>query len=494
VRGVVVGVKSLVALVSVVVLVSTAYAWTTFQNLNNGLTKSDILGGSTIPKLPDGGVDILLVGVDSRVDAQGKPLPQQVLNQLRAGANDGELTDTLIVVRIPDDGKRAYAISIPRDSYVDIPGGYGKHKINSAFSRARNDKSQQLRQQGMTDQTQIDNQATLEGRRELVDTVRQLTGITVDHYAEVNLLGFYDISNAIGGVNVCLKAPTKDRNSGANFQAGQQSIKGGDALAFVRQRENLPRGDLDRIVRQQVFMAGMAKKVLSAGTLTDPGKLDGLVQAIQKSVVLDKDWDVLQFAQQMQGLAAGNMQFVTVPVMDLNLSTQDGSAVKVDPDQVQAFVHNLTGQAATQPAMPGGGPTDAPQPTSGNGSINVDVRNASGVNGLAARVMDGLTAKGFAEGDNSNAANRTTSVVRYPAGGQAAGQAVSAALGGLPVEVDTTIPTGRVRVFLGKDFKETQTGGTARTTAAAPTTGTNQAAAAAPAANPISADQAPCVN
>ncbi|MFS8582929.1 MAG: LCP family protein, partial [Limnochordales bacterium] len=110
-------------------------------------------------------------------------------------------------------------------------------------------------------------------------TVEELTGRKIDNYASVNLLGFYEITEAVGGVEVCLKQATSDKDSGADFAAGHQTISGGDALAFVRQRHGLPRGDLDRIVRQQAFMAGLAKKVLSTQTLTDPDKLNDLVAA-----------------------------------------------------------------------------------------------------------------------------------------------------------------------------------------------------------------------
>src|SRR5215470_4522381 len=118
--------KSVIAAISVLVLVATGYGWTTLQRLNNGLTTTNVIELHAA----DGATDILLVGNDSRVDAKGNPLPKQVLAELRAGDNEGELTDTLILLRIPNDGKRAVAISLPRDAYVSIAGGYGRHKIN----------------------------------------------------------------------------------------------------------------------------------------------------------------------------------------------------------------------------------------------------------------------------------------------------------------------------------------------------------------------------
>jgi LCP family protein required for cell wall assembly len=184
-------------------------------------------------------------------------------------------------VHIPNDGSKAVAISLPRDTYVDIPGGYGKHKINSAYARAMLTARKDLQKTGVTDPKELDVQANQAGARELIDTVQNLTGSTIDNYAAVNLLGFSEITKAVGGVDVCLNNNVKDEYSGANFTKGQHTISGVEALEFVRQRHGLPNGDLDRVVRQQVFMAGMARKVLSAGTLTNPGKLNDLIEAIK---------------------------------------------------------------------------------------------------------------------------------------------------------------------------------------------------------------------
>ena len=127
--------------------------------------------------------------------------------------------------------------------------------------------------------------------------------------------------------------------SGAVFKAGPQTISGSDALAFVRQRHGLPRGDLDRVVRQQVFMSGLARKILSSGTLSSPGKLTDLMEALKKSVVLDKGWDVVDFAQQMQGIAGGDIDFQTIPV---HLEGESGAEdVTADPREVKQFAENL---------------------------------------------------------------------------------------------------------------------------------------------------------
>jgi anionic cell wall polymer biosynthesis LytR-Cps2A-Psr (LCP) family protein len=148
---------------------------------------------------------------------------------------------------------------------------------------------------------------------------------------------------------VCLKEPVHDTYSGANFPAGPQTLSGPQALAFVRQRHGLLNGDLDRIARQQAFLSGMAKNVLSAGTFTDLSKLNGLVSAVQGAVVLDRGWDVLSFAQQLRGMTSGAIGFATIPVQSLSLQTpSDGDAVKVDPAQVQQFVRTAISTPAVR--------------------------------------------------------------------------------------------------------------------------------------------------
>lgn len=418
-------------MVSALVLGLTGMGWTVFQNLQSGLTTADVTGFNA----PDGATDILLVGSDSRTDAQGNPLPPEVLEMLGAADNEGELTDTLILVRIPNNGNKAVAISLPRDLYVEMPQAYGQHKLNSAFARAKNETAQRLVAQGVGPE-QVREKSVQAGRRFLVQTVEKLTGVGVDHYAEVNMLGFAKLTEAVGGVKVCLKAPVDDPASGADFPAGVQTISGAEALAFVRQRHGLPRGDLDRVVRQQAFLAGLADKVLSANTLANPSRLRELIEATQQALVLDKNFNVLEFAARMQGLAAGNVKFVTVPVAG-DVMTDEGAALEVDREAVQQFVASVleSGSAA-----------------SSNAAITVDVLNAVGITGLAGRVSDVLGNARFDIGVVGNAEPAATSVVRYAPGYADRGSAVADALGGLPTEEDADLAADTVQVYLGDDY------------------------------------------
>jgi LCP family protein required for cell wall assembly len=356
--GIRIAARSLLALVSAGVLALTAVGWIVVNRLSevsSAKVLADVPHGTSAD---DGAMDVLLVGSDSRTDAQGKPLPDSVLKQLRTEAIGGLNTDSLVVIRIPDNTAPPTAVSIPRDTYTEVPGGRPE-KINAVYGLTKGATARELRASGVPEQ-EVEHASRLAGQRALVQTVQQLTGVRIDHYAELNLLGFFELTEAVGGVDVCLRRATSDKDSGADFTAGRHTISGGDALAFVRQRQGLPRGDLDRIVRQQVFMAGLANKVLSTGTLTDPAMINDLVGATQRAVVLDEDWDPLGFVQQMQQLAAGRVTFVTLPVTNNGARDDRGQyIVTIDPPAAQNFFSKLTvpPAPAPQPSPPGLGPT-----------------------------------------------------------------------------------------------------------------------------------------
>jgi LCP family protein required for cell wall assembly len=432
---------------SLVILLVTGYGWSNYRHLLNGLATSDVADGGGA----DGAVDILLVGMDSRTDAHGQPLPEEVLRELHAGSNDASLTDTVIMLHIPNDGTSAVGFSFPRDSYVSIPG-QGNHKINSAYGRGKEAEIASQQQSGVTDPAALDRAGNEAGRKLLLRTVENLTGSSIDHYAEVNLLGFAKITESVGGVPVCLNSATRDSFSGADFQAGQQTIAGPAALAFVRQRHGLPRGDLDRVVRQQAFLAGLAQTALSGGVLANPNKLRDLINSVQDSVVLDlgEDSDVLSFAERLRGLAGGAIRFDTIPIEDAAYNTPDGEALKINPRAVKAAV-----RAATSPPGAPASPAPVAPPTSASqkpASARVDVLNGTRTSGLASKVQDRLNAQGLDVGTIGNSSKRNTSVIRYGSGAEAAAQEVASLLGGMPTEASSSLSSGRVQVIIGSDY------------------------------------------
>ncbi len=460
--------RTLMALLAVTVLLGTGVAWGSVRNFESGIFHftTALLGGRESGD--DGATDILLVGMDSRTDAHGNPLTEQELAQLHAGDETATNTDTIILVRIPHNGRSATAISIPRDSYVAAPG-LGKTKINGVYGQVKLERMKELVETQGEDPAVAEPQAVESGRNSLIKTVTDLTGVTVDHYAEIGLLGFSLITDALGGVQVCLEAPVNEPLSGADFPAGWQELDGPQALSFVRQRQNLPRGDLDRVVRQQVVMASLAHQVISGKTLSSPATMHRLQDAIQRSVVISSGWDVMDFLKQLQRLAAGNVAFATIPVLAENGWSDDGaqSVVTVEPAAVQEWVKGLLDdQDAGQTA----------KVTYSRDQTVVDVINDTDINGLAGAVSERLTAVGFVGGaiGNNDKTKVTESRVLAATADDLGAEAVATELGGLPVTPDPAIPAGTVRVVLAEDYQGPGSGldGTL------PTAGTVQDAAA----------------
>ena len=429
--------------VALAIVAGTGVAWGKIRSFESGINHFSSMalgqGGE------DGAIDILLVGLDSRTDAHGNPLSAEELATLRSGADVSTNTDTIILVRIPNNGKSATAISIPRDSYVDAPG-VGKMKINGVYGSVKEENRVKLVESGVSD-AEADKQSTEAGREALIKTVASLTGVTVDHYAEIGLLGFALITDALGGVNVCLKDAVYEPLSGADFPAGWQKLNGPQALSFVRQRHDLPRGDLDRVTRQQSVMASLAHEVISGKTLSSPATLNRLQGAIQRSVVLSEGWDIMDFILQLQKLAAGNVAFATIPILQEAGWSDDGmqSVVRVDPSQVKDWVAGLLHDQAQ-------GKTEQLAYTPSK--TTVDVVNDTNVNGLAAAVSHALTNKGFAAGNigNNDVGHVTGSQVQSAKANDLGAQAVSKELGGLPVVENASVSPGAARVVLAGDY------------------------------------------
>jgi LCP family protein required for cell wall assembly len=374
--------KALAALISAAVLGAVCFGWLTYRSAVDGLVTDDVItpepGTSSVRELPREDTTILLVGMDSRTDAHGDPLPRDVLNALVAGDAEGEQnTDTMMVVHVPaDPAKHAFAVSLPRDSYVDIAGGFGEHKLNSAYARGENTSG-----------------SATAGRRTLIATVQRLTGTHIDHYAEIGLYAFSEITQAVGGVPVCLNHAVHDSYSGANFDAGQQVLRGTRALKFVRQRHGLPGGDLDRVRRQQAFLAGLANRLFSSGTLANPARVSDLVDALTKSVVLDKNWDLFAFAQQVSSLTGDRIEFSTIPTIRPDLATPyDGSAVEVDPAQVRAYFHELLDGSSSRAARQAPADEAAP-PAKKTGKPTVRVRPGA-IEPMSSTNQEPITAAG----------------------------------------------------------------------------------------------------
>jgi LCP family protein required for cell wall assembly len=434
-----------VAALSFATLIGSGLAWATFKNFT-----SDVPHGATVPALaagqqdPDGAAqNVLLVGNDSRAGATKAEL--KALHD--GGGGGGVNTDTMIVLHIPADGAAPTLISIPRDSWVQIPG-YGKGKINSAYGDAYTTAK---------DAHRSELQAQSAGLIETIKTIETLTGLHIDHYAQVNLYGFYRISTAIGGVTVCLKSAQNASTdsdayghgySGIDLPKGVSVIEGKQALAFVRQRHGLPNGDLDRIKRQQYFLASALHKITSAGVLLNPFKLHDLLKAVGSSLLTDPTLNLLDLARQMQSVAQGKIKYLTIPNEGPQMIYPDGvatSIVGVDTVAMPGFIRRLQGKpddpalATARPAVPS--------------TVALDVLNGTDVVGLAGQNAAQLRKDGFrVETVDSSSSSQSGTQIEYPAGKQSAAKAVLAVVPGAQTVLTASVK--RVTLVLGSDGRQ----------------------------------------
>jgi len=310
------------------------------RTAGNAIPRSNVLKGGK--QSIGGDVNILLLGLDSRRDNNGNDLPRKLLDLLHVGSTSavgGYNTNTMILIHIPANGSHAVAISIPRDDYVSV-AGWGMQKIKEAYGLAKYNSENVLIKKGIPNPLR-EKESRDAGRAATISTITALLGVPIDHFAEVNLVGFYDLATALGGVQVCLNHAVNDSQySGAIFPAGIQTITGVQALEFVRQRHGLPNGDLDRTHRQQAFITGVITKFRSQGIFGDLGKLQSLLSVAKKDVVIDSGWDVLGFLPQAKALTGGHITFHTLPIEGYAL--RNGQDVNlIDIPTVRKFVHDL---------------------------------------------------------------------------------------------------------------------------------------------------------
>jgi LCP family protein required for cell wall assembly len=405
-----------------------------------------------------GAQNILLMGLESRTDWNGNILPDDVLKALHAcnaaeiaagcGGND---TNTLILIHIFANGGRAVGFSIPRDDWVTFPTAYDgqtQGKIDQAYGLALAAEENQLRSQdpGMS-QDQIAFQGNEAGRAAEVATVEQLTGVHIDHFAELNLDGFYELAKVVGGVAVCLLHPVPyDPYSGFSAaHAGYQHLSAKMALAFVRQRHGLTNGDFDRTKRQQAVIDSVTKQLRDDGVLGDLVKLNDLLSVAKQYLITDANWNLFDFISQMRGLSLGNVTFRTLPeVAPITIDGQDAN--QINPAQIQQIVQETFYPSPATSASASASPSA--QSTAGNSQVTVDVYNGGSTQGLAGEVSAALVKDGYTAGKVANTSPLTTTEVLYGTGTSANASKI-ASLFGVTASASSTVAAGHVEVLLG---------------------------------------------
>ncbi|HUJ06513.1 MAG TPA: LCP family protein [Streptosporangiaceae bacterium] len=431
---------------------------------------SMIGGSNAIKSGPSiGAQNILLMGLESRTDWNGNVLPQKILDKLHAGSRKGVLyegvggndTNTLILIHVFAGGKRAVGFSIPRDdlvNFADTVGPQQQGKIDQAYGISMYFEEGKLRQQDPhISEDRLAFLGNEAGRAAAVATVSKLTGVHIDHFAEVNLGGFYELAKVFGGVEVCIRqsAPHSalhDSYSGADLRHGYQHLDPEQALAFVRQRHGLPNGDLDRTHRQQAFIDSIIHQLRAEGVLSDLTKMSALLDLAKRYVITDSGWNLLDFAAQMRGLTGGHLIFHTLPILGYGTwGTPVQDVNLVSPSHIKSIVHAAF-YPPPAPSRKGKHAHSSPhghlRPVAQTPKATVDVFNGTQTPLLAAHVAAALAKAGYPTGPPANTAPRSSTVVEYGQGAQASAAAI-AKLFGVTAVADQAISADRVQVLLG---------------------------------------------
>ncbi|MGB9304159.1 MAG: LCP family protein [Mycobacterium sp.] len=440
--------RGFMGLVSVVAVLMTGAGYYVAHGALGGITISQALTAED-PRSSGNNMNILLIGLDSRKDQEGNDLPSSVLRQLHAGDSDdgGYNTNTLILVHVGADGK-VVAFSIPRDDWVPFNGvpGYNHIKIKEAYGLTKQYVAQHLANQGASSQRELETKGREAARAATLRAVRSLTGVPIDYFAEINLAGFYDMAQTLGGVEVCLNHAVYDSYSGADFPAGRQRLNASQALAFVRQRHGLDNGDLDRTHRQQAFLSSIMRELQEQGTFTDLDKLQGLMAIARKDVVLSAGWDDNLF-RRMGDLAGGNVEFRTLPVVRYdNIDGQDVNII--DPAAIKAEVATAVGAAPPTTTLT----TTTVKP---NAATVVDVVNSGSLSGLATQVSSALKKRGFTMGQvrDRNSGEPSATTIQYGAGAETDATNVATLLGiDARAQPDSSLEPGHIRVTVDTNY------------------------------------------
>jgi LCP family protein required for cell wall assembly len=296
---------------SIAIVGISAISWAGLGRISAAIPRVDAFAGlENRPKKESSAVNYLIVGSDTR-----EGLSREEIKRLKVGGTDvaaGKRSDTMLLIHISKKRDKAAIISIPRDSYALIPehnNSQGKvipaaySKINSAYNWG--------------------------GAPLLIETLESMSDLRIDHYVELNFVGFVRMVDALGGVEICTKKDINDPKSHLTLPAGTHVLDGVDSLKFVRTRVFDGLGDLGRMKRQQEFASAMLRKATSAGVLLNPVKMVDFINSALDSVVTDEglsQGDLLTLGKQLRNLSASNVRTLTIPLKYYNYNKNGVSA------------------------------------------------------------------------------------------------------------------------------------------------------------------------
>lgn len=432
------GLRRIASWVSIVIVVSSLAGWGLSNRYLGSTTKLPVFTGLNETERPTvqsaEGMTILAVATDDRTG-----LTRKQQNALHVGHGDygAPRTDTIMLIRIAPGGGGATAVSLPRDSWIAIPAYTG---LDGKQHAATHDRINTLYQRG--------------GPELMVRTLEGITDLRIDHYVELNFNGFLTMVDAVGGVPMCIAKDVYDKDAGLDLKAGQHLLSGSQALAYVRARHI--DSDFGRMQRQQKFIASMVQRVMSAGTLLNPLKLNNFLDAAMSSVKTDETLDrdaVLNLATRFRSLSLSKIRFLTVPIGDGNARI-DGQSVVLwnDHEAKKLFIRMAKDWPIVKEATT---TTTTTTLTVQPGDIKVTVLNATNTTGLARKAAESLARVGFGfDGDPGNAPTKTgtKTIIVYPA---AKAEAIKTLAASIPfATLQEKADAKGITIFVANDWKE----------------------------------------
>jgi LCP family protein required for cell wall assembly len=456
-----------------IVAAGTLTAYLKYRAVYDSITRVSVPGqalGHRPPVYSTSSLNILVYGSDSR---KGLTPHQQYI--LRTGDDQTDNTDTIMVIHISPGRHLVTVLSIPRDTMVPMyecdsgPGYSGQQADPNA-------------------DVQINSLLQIGGPTCLWKTVEQQTGIRINHFIGIGMLGFVNVINDLGGVNVCVPYKVNDPVSGLNLKAGEEHINGIQALAFWRTREDIGTGsDLERIQRDQFMSAQVVKGVLASDLLTNPIRLLSVITDAAASMTTDSGMtvsDLMEIAESFHNLSSKNVQFITVPNQPW---IQNADRVQFEQPQAgrvfSAIAHDVTVPKTSSASAPPA--ANAQVLTTSPSKVKVEVLNGAGIARLATQAAAGLASRGFDVTGTGDAASfaYTNSVIEYASAGDLAEvNTLKKEVSNVTDLRDASLAAGTVELILGSDF----TGLTSQSSATQPTPGASltPSANASPSASP----------
>jgi len=464
--------------IAVILGASTLGVYLKYRQIDDSITRIPLTHlGKRPVEYSTSSMNVLVFGSDSR---SGLDPHQQYI--LHTGHDQADNTDTIMVIHISPGRHQVTVMSIPRDTMVPM------YECDAGRGYAG-------QQQNLNQYVIVNSLLSIGGPSCLFKTIEQQTGIFLNHFIEIGMLGFVNVVNDVGGVNVCVPFKVNDPVSGLNLRAGQDHISGIQALAFWRTREDLGDGsDLERIQRDQFMSAQIVKAVLGADLLGNPLRLLHVVTDAAKQMTTDSGMsasDLIGIANSFRGLSSKNVQFLTAPNGPYPAET--GRVQFAQPQAGAVFSAIAHDVSVPKVKVPSASPTGGAQVlTTKPSKVKLDVLNGSGTYEAAGSAADALTARGFDVTGTGNAANfdYTSTVIEYAAASdKAAVNTLKQQIPGAVIRQDSTLTPGTIKLIIGSDFTgltpdPSATASPSVSVSASPTAAPSTGASASPTATP----------